>query len=137
MVAPTYTNTITGSGHRAIFLVIPGLPKILSNARLHWAVKAKENAVWRQCTAMLCRASMVKLQGVVPFSFANITFTRVSSNEPDFDNLAISFKAVLDGLKDSAIIWDDKSKFVNVSYRWEKGPMKGGYIRIEIEEKKL
>lgn len=70
-----------------------------------------------------------------PLEKAKITCIRYSSAEPDFDNLAISFKSAIDGLRDAGIILDDKKKNIGMTtYMWEKTPPGAGKIKIIVEE---
>lgn len=70
-----------------------------------------------------------------PLAKAQITFTRFSSVEPDYDNLVSSFKACGDGLKQAGIIVDDKRSVVGVpTYAWQKCAPRAGRITIEVRE---
>lgn len=107
-----------------------GLPPTL-NSRGHWRVKAKLTKRWRLMAALTAKAS----RPAAPLSKARVTLTRFSSNEPDFDNLAGSFKPILDGLKSAGIILDDKRSVIGrPTYNWEHAPRGSGKVRVEVEE---
>ena len=68
-----------------------------------------------------------------PLKQASITLTRFSSVEPDYDNLVISFKPIIDGLRDAGVIVDDKFSVIGrPSYEWQKSPRNQGRIRVEV-----
>jgi Holliday junction resolvase RusA-like endonuclease len=53
----------------------------------------------------------------------------------DEDNIAGSFKPLIDGLKDAGIISDDKKEcVVHREYRWAKAPQGEGRVQISILE---
>jgi Holliday junction resolvase RusA-like endonuclease len=113
-----YTLTIT----------LKGLPKT-PNAREHWTAKARQTKVWKQKVFTACWHK----RPPKPLERARITFTRVSSVEPDFDNLAASFKAVLDGLRQAQVIVDDKRANVGrPEYLWRKCKPKDGHVIVEV-----
>lgn len=108
-----------------------GLPSTANSHKAHWAVAGKERKKWRQATKM----RTFLLRPFQPLTACRLTCTRFSSSEPDFDNLVISFKSVLDGLKDAGIIKDDKSSIVKErKYLWEKVARDEGMIRVLVEE---
>ncbi len=70
-----------------------------------------------------------------PLSLCAIYCTRFSSMECDYDNLTISFKSVIDGLKDAGVIVDDKSSCVKErKYFWEKAKRGQGRINVVVLE---
>jgi len=110
--------------------VIEGLPKITSNgSQGSWRAKYGNSKKWKQ--AVLHALASKKLPSE-PLKKAKITLTRISSTQPDFDNLAISFKPVIDGLVEGNILVDDKVNNVNVTYRWKKGSPGDGSIKVEV-----
>jgi Holliday junction resolvase RusA-like endonuclease len=65
---------------------------------------------------------------------ARITFTRCSSVESDYDNLVISFKNCLDGLRAAGVIVDDrKANIGRPEYLWQKAPPNAGSIKVKVE----
>ena len=117
-----------------LVIEIGRLPRAISpNARVHWAVRAKENREFKFMVVMLARSRGVPRS---PLKQAKLTFTRYSSRQPDDDNLVASFKAVRDGLKEAGVILDDNAKVLSVrpDYRWEYAKAGKGKIKIEVEE---
>ncbi len=120
------------ASHPALFLEIHGLPKILSNGsqRNFWA-RENEKKRWK---GMAIAAVRLKAWFREPLKKARIVFTRYSSREPDSDNLAISFKAIRDGLVQAGVIIDDKPSVLEAIYKWQKASPKQGRITIEVYE---
>ena len=67
-----------------------------------------------------------------PMKTAVIKYTRGSSQEPDYDNLTISFKSLQDSLIKAGIIEDDSPKNISATYHWESAKAREGYVTIEI-----
>lgn len=111
---------------------IKGLPKTTNfGGRAHWAVKIKEANHWKK----LVWLSVCSQKPKEPLNKAKLTLTRCSSSEPDFDGLVSSFKHVLDGLKESKIIIDDKPSVIgSPTYLWMKVSPKAGRIKVKVEE---
>jgi Holliday junction resolvase RusA-like endonuclease len=109
---------------------IKGLPKT-PNIRQHYWARAKHVAEWKSKVFAACW----HMKPSAPLIKALITFTRVSSVEPDYDNLVASFKACMDGLRQAKIIVDDKKANVGrPEYLWEKCKPAHGRVRIKVEE---
>lgn len=115
-----------------ISFFIPGLPRTTnSGGRAHWAMKAKEARFWKNCVHLVT----VGKRPESPLKKARLTLVRYSSAECDFDGLVSSFKHVIDGLKDSGIIENDKqANLPDPKYLWEKAPPKKGQVFIAVEE---
>lgn len=65
---------------------------------------------------------------------AMLTFTRLSSKEPDSDGLISGFKYVQDGLVKAQVIIDDKPSVIGMpNYIWRLTSPKTGAIIIRIE----
>ncbi len=110
--------------------VLPGLPRTANGSHGHWRSKFSHTKMWKQKIFTACWHKRPE----VPLEKARITFTRCSGRECDFDNLVISFKACMDGLKQAGIIVDDKTANVGRSeYLWEKGKNGKGFIKIKVE----
>lgn len=110
---------------------LKGLPPTTNGSHGHWRVAAKKRKKWRDAVKLI--ASLRRPPA--PLLRVKITLTRFSSSQPDYDNLVISFKSVVDGLKDAGVISDDKDKVVvQRDYRWEKSSPRQGQIRIQVEE---
>lgn len=110
---------------------LPGLPPTL-NSRMHWRVIHKRRSAWK--------AAVETQVSLHPWSKtkqtlerARLVCTRFSSVEPDFDNLVSGFKWVVDQLKISGVIRDDKMSVIGQpEYKWAKCPPKHGKIRVEV-----
>jgi hypothetical protein len=114
-----------------LLIEIPGLPKTTNGSHGHWAVAAAERKKWR--TAVKTIAYMRRPDK--PLVKVRLTLTRCSSGKTDHDNRVISFKGVVDGLKDAKIILDDTDAvIVERHYPQEKAPRGKGSIRIFVEE---
>lgn len=110
-------------------VTIQGLPKT-PNAREHHMAKAKHVREWRVKVYAACWHKAP----AQPLEQAQITFTRVSSVEPDYDNLVASFKACMDGLRQAKVIVDDKRRNVGrPEYLWAKCGQGEGHVIIEVK----
>lgn len=123
-------DTLSARAPYKLELKLLGLPKT-PNAREHWRAKAKHVAEWRDRVDTACTYKAPPQ----PLTQAAITFTRVSSVEPDYDNLVASFKACMDGLRQAKVIIDDKRANVGrPGYLWAKCKPKDGHVLIRVEE---
>jgi Holliday junction resolvase RusA-like endonuclease len=115
-----------------ILIEIPGLPKMYNQFKnMHWAAKAKHVKQWKQ----LVFISLVskKLIPASPYSKARLKLVRCSSAPPDFDNIAQSFKPVLDGLVEAGVLQDDSLAVIGKpEYGWEKVAPSQGKIIIQV-----
>jgi Holliday junction resolvase RusA-like endonuclease len=114
------------------FLKLPGLPKLNNTHYTNWRVAAAERKKWRRAAMLMASPQ----RPPSPLKFCSITCTRYAyGKKPDFDNLVISFKSVIDGLKDAGIIIDDSSDCIlERRYNHEKAPAKKGWIEVIVEE---
>lgn len=111
---------------------IEGLPKLTNQSyRSHWRSRHAEAKKWKSLVTAHCLdkgITNLKLNSAV------LTFKRHSSVEPDFDGLVSGFKNVIDGLKVSGVIIDDKPSIIgSPTYLWEKCAKGEGKITIKIE----
>jgi hypothetical protein len=113
---------------------IPGLPKIESNgAHGNYFAKNGNRTKWRQ--AVYARAW--PLRPPTPLTLAKLTCIRCSSTDSDYDNLAGSFKSLVDGLKAAGIIVDDGPNVLPHRYRvydHEYAPRGKGKVRMIVEQ---
>lgn len=111
---------------------IQGLPRIFTNgSHGHWTIKHKARLTW----AKLVTQAIGAKKPSAPLRVAQAEFVRVSSKEPDFDNLVSSFKGVRDSLIKCGIIENDKtSNLPNAIYRWEFVKRGQGHIKVSIKE---
>jgi len=110
---------------------LKGLPKLTNQvARSHWRTQYGHANGWK--TKVFAKAWPLKPES--PLVKANLTLTRYSSREPDFDGLVSGFKHVIDGLKQAHIISDDKVSIIGQPvYLWVKCNPKFGKITIKVE----
>lgn len=116
---------------------IKGLPK-LPNQTLyrHWRVKQQEALKWKVLVvnAVNC-VNLEQKRTAQPFSMAKVTLTRLSSKEPDADNLMSSWKHCIDGLVLAGVIVNDKPSVIGTPVsRWEFAKRKDARVRIRVEE---
>lgn len=110
---------------------INGLPKNTNGSHGHWTRSHGERKKWRKASY----SAAIDHKPKKPLDKCILTCTRHSSSEPDFDNLAISFKSIIDGLVDAGIMEDDKSScVVRREYKWEKAKAGKGFVTIKVEE---
>lgn len=70
-----------------------------------------------------------------PLKRAKLTYTRASSQPPDYDGLVSSFKSAQDSLVELGILESDKITVTGTpTYSWEKAPKGKGYCLITVEE---
>lgn len=114
-----------------IFFEIKGLPKLTNViGHSHWTVKYRNTKLWKKNVWIMCIGKKPSL----PLKKALIRLKRHSSAQPDFDNLANSFKPILDGLKEAGIIEDDGPDFVKVDYCWMFTQSKMGRITVHVQD---
>lgn len=109
---------------------LSGLPKLLNGSVGHWSQVAKERKKWRTAICLIAKSQRPS----TPLAKAKLTLTRCSTSKPDHDNLAASFKGVVDGLVDADVILDDNDDVVvERHYLHEKAPRNRGYIKVKVE----
>lgn len=104
---------------------IPIQTESMSNARLHWAAKAKKVQAQRRATAYRTPPALKALGPLLV-----VTLVRVSPRQLDDDNLRGALKGVRDQVA-SALGVDDRSNLV----RWEYGQERGEAaveVRVEV-----
>lgn len=111
---------------------IQGLPKTINQiGQSHWRVKQRHTQKWKGLVIQHCY--LAKISGL-NLAKAWLTLTRCSAKEPDADNLAISFKPLVDGLVEAGVIIDDRPSVIGSStYLWKASKMKAGKVLIRIE----
>lgn len=112
-------------------IILPWPPSELSpNKRQHWAKLAKAKKLYRAACA-----TQARLQGLdrmaVNAVHLKLTFTPPTRRRFDLDNLLARMKSGLDGLAD-VIGVDDSRWTLEIS----KSDQVGGYVQVEITEKK-
>lgn len=103
--------------------VVPIQTESMSNARLHWAVKAKHVQAQRRATAYRTPPALKTLGPLL-----TVVLTRVSPRQLDDDNLRGALKGVRDQVA-CALGVDDRSRLVRWDYSQEKGEPS---VRIDV-----
>lgn len=109
---------------------IAGLPPTTNGSHGGWRSTAAVKKKWRRLTEI----AVASTKPAEPLNKVRVTFTRYSSQEPDDDNLAISFKSIRDGLKHAGVIVDDAPKNLSARYFWERVKVGQGKVKVFIEE---
>lgn len=116
-------------------LELTGLPKRINEwSGSSWHSKYRESQKWLK---RLMGKMLVNRQSPPPrpLNKAKITLTRYSSRSPDYDGLVISFKPLIDALKNHLIISDDSMKVIGKPvYEWVQVRPREGRIKIVVEE---
>jgi Holliday junction resolvase RusA-like endonuclease len=112
---------------------ISGLPKPLNQMlRAHWTKREREKNIWQRSVWVKCW----HLKPAAPLKKAKLILTRFSHKACDYDNLAASFKHVIDGLVKVGVLIDDTTQVTGViEYHQEKAKPKFGKIRVEVLER--
>lgn len=110
---------------------LPGLPE---------SPNRRQNASWKSTHFKAKRwkdqiaLRTCGLRPLAPLPRARVRLLRYSSVEMDPDNLAASFKPILDGLQIAQVILNDRSKNIAVEFGWRSSAQGMGKIRIIVEE---
>lgn len=119
---------------------IMGLPRMTNGLRVHWRVIQRERSKWKALVLDAVRLTQKRgAQLDSPLTLAQVTITRYSARQPDYDNLVSSGKAILDGLVEAQVILDDKQSVIGQpKFEWlYAGPRKGKIkVRVESLEQK-
>lgn len=108
-----------------------GLPKLPNGGHCHWRTIHEERKKWKGWVRVMAAGRTP----TKPLARAKLKLTRFSSVEPDYDNLAASFKAVIDGLRMAGVILDDRSANIGTpQFSWEKCASRKGKIVVEVWE---
>lgn len=113
---------------------LAGLPKTTNASRRHghWGALLSESRKWKRAVWAAVQNAGKPAQ---PMLSASIELIRHSSTQPDFDNLVISFKWILDGLIDAGVIVSDKPSVIGQPvYQWEKAAPKKGFIEVRVSD---
>jgi len=99
-----------------------------SATRRHWSVAHREVKRWRAIVATY------RPKPSQPLLYARVTCVRMSTREPDYENLTMSFKAAVDSLVHCGIVVDDSPAHMERIYRWAKARPRCGRVAIRVEE---
>ncbi len=109
---------------------IKGLPST-ANATLrgHWRTHYGKAKTWKRKVWLV----VWHLRPPEPLTRAQLTLTRFSSSEPDFDGLVSSFKHVIDGLVEARVLIDDKPSVIGQPVcQWTKAKPGHGKIKVRV-----
>jgi len=111
---------------------IPGLPKLQSGAFGHWRARRVHDSKWKD----LVGYELIGRRPPKPLERAEVSCVRYSAanKAPDFENLAASFKPLIDQLVGTVIVDDSQDHIGQPSYQWEKCPRGKGRVVIEVRE---
>lgn len=101
--------------------VLPELPNRKGQGH-HWSREARYRKSWH----WLVRCAVGNVRPAAPLAHARVVLTRHSRRAPDPDNLAASWKPVLDGLVRARVLLDDSPAHVELASRWERWEMPEG-----------
>jgi len=103
-----------------------------AHTRRHWSVAHREAKEWHAAVASGMLLTGQK-RPKKPLQKARGVFVRHSAKEPDFENLAQSFKPIIDGLVKHGVLEDDAPKNLERDYQWQKAKRGEGHIEIIVE----
>lgn len=115
----------------AFTLEFPYLPQLVNvNGKKHWAVQYRHARLWHKRIIDQCVIQRVfNLQ----LTKAHLVLVRRSARQPDGDNLAASFKPLIDGLVKAYVLVDDNPDVIGMpTFKWEKAGLKKGGVRLEV-----
>jgi crossover junction endodeoxyribonuclease RusA len=99
-----------------------------ANTHGHWRTKAKRVKMQRTTARMMLTLDK---RWCAKQNHFDVRLTRIAPKKLDSDNLAISNKAIRDGIADAIGIDDGSSKF-SWEYRQETGRPKEYAVKVEI-----
>jgi Holliday junction resolvase RusA-like endonuclease len=110
---------------------LAGLPKMNTGfSRGNRFAQSRETTKWKSKVHLACIGQLPP----EPLERARLTLTRLSSVEPDYDNLVISFKPIVDGLVKAGVLANDRSSNVGrPEYLWVKVGPRDGRITVRVE----
>jgi Holliday junction resolvase RusA-like endonuclease len=69
-----------------------------------------------------------------PLTRAEVSITRFSSRQPDFDGMVSAGKSLLDGLVEAQVLIDDSQQVIGQpKYYWEQSRPGKGKVRVRVE----
>jgi len=101
-----------------IRIEINELPRLQTNTYSNWRIRHGYTKLWHRRVGEALIHFQAKIES--PLKRSKILCIRRSLKEPDYDNLVISFKPIIDGLKVYGVIEDDKTSNVMITYIWQK-----------------
>jgi len=119
------------AAEKYLHLKIPYLPPLnTAHTRRHWAVAHKE----RHRIDDLVLAALPRGARSMRLQRARIRLVRHSSVEPDFENMALGFKGLIDSLVSLGVLVDDGPRVLEREYAWEYAPRGKGQVSVSVAE---
>ena len=115
-----------------LHLRIAGLPPMNTADGLSRWTRRKIRLEWesRVVAAVLME---LKRWPAKPLDRAEVTITRCSANQPDYDGLVQGGKFLLDGLVKAGVLADDSPAVIGIPvYHWEHAPRGSGCVLIAV-----
>jgi crossover junction endodeoxyribonuclease RusA len=105
-------------------------PPLSMNDRRHWRAHAKEVKIVREAAWLLAKS-----HGLCPVERIRVGlhYQPRDNRHRDSDNLAATYKPLVDGLKDAGIVPDDTDRFVERSWPVIHPAVKGECGRMWLE----
>jgi crossover junction endodeoxyribonuclease RusA len=108
--APAVSGEAAGAGTRTWTLMLPpGLPLLSLNHRLHWAETARRKKGIRTAAWAVTKQQKVPFLGRIRVTGE---YQPPDRRKRDEDNLAVSLKAAIDGIRDAGVVLDDTADLV-------------------------
>jgi len=105
------------------------LPK-LQTGQGYWRGSWGERKRWRKRVAEMLMIKRARPER--PLDHAVVQCHRFSAQEPDLDNLTISFKGVVDAFVKEGVLVDDSPRHADLHFYWSHAPRGHGHIQIAI-----
>ena len=112
-------------------IVIPVRTLSEANLRCHWGQRARRAKRQRVAARILVRAAFTRLLERGPCGGYRVTLTRIAPRVLDSDNLAISLKAVRDGVADALGV-SDADGLCSWSYAQWRGKKREYAVAVDI-----
>lgn len=98
--------------------------------RMHWATRKRLSDLWNRIVGFHILANKPRR----PLARARLTLTRRGMREMDFDNMAGSWKVVVDSLRHNGVLKDDKIENIGMpKFLFEKVKRKDVGIVVLVE----
>jgi hypothetical protein len=118
------------SDQRDVVVTLPVKTVSESNARGHWAGKARRTKALREAAGLVV-VGMLRAEGMAPP--CTVTLTRIAPRRLDDDNLRGALKAVRDGVADALGV-DDGDPSVSWDYAQARGAAKQYAVVVCIRQ---
>ena len=115
-----------------LVLTFDTLPKLYSGKQGSWQASWGETKRWRHRVAEQLNWKRGRPQ--TPLARATISCVRASSQEPDGENLAWSFKPIIDALVREHVLVDDDPGRLERHYAWVPAAPGHSHIQVSVKE---